>query len=110
MCAQKSQTSLNIFVASVDLFDIADDACAVGGECCDEQGDAGANVGRRHAGCAETDAVVVTYDDGAVRVAQDNLCSHVDEAVHKEEAAFEHFLVNEHCALCLGGHHEHDAE
>ena len=50
--------------------------------------------------------MVVAHDHGAVRVAEDNLRTHVDELVGEEEAALEHLLVEEHAALRLGGHHQ----
>ena len=43
-------------------------------------------------------------------VAQKYLGAHVDEAVDKEEAALEHFLVDKHTAAALCGHNEHHAE
>ena len=40
---------------------------------------------------------------GPVWVAQDNLCSHIDEFIHEKEPALKHLLVNQHTALRLGG-------
>lgn len=48
----------------------------------------------------------MTDDNGAVRVAEDNLRSHIYQLVHKEQTAFEHFLMNEYTAFCLGGTRE----
>lgn len=49
-------------------------------------------------------------NDGAVWVAEDDLCAHIDEFVDEEEAAFKHFLMEEHGAACLCGHDEEYAE
>ena len=52
----------------------------------------------------------MAYHHRPVRVAEDNLCAHVNEAVHKEQTALEHLLVNEHASLALGGHHQHHGQ
>ena len=52
----------------------------------------------------------MTDDNGAVRVAEDNLRSHIYQLVHKEQTAFEHFLMNEYTAFCLGGNHQQHTE
>ena len=55
--------------------------------------------------------MVVPYDDSAMWVAEDDLCSHVDEFVNEEESAFEHLLVDEHRAFGLGSNDkEHTQE
>ena len=54
--------------------------------------------------------LVVADDDGAVRVAQDDLCAHVYELIDEEESAFEHLLVDEHRAFGLCADHEQYAE
>lgn len=54
--------------------------------------------------------VVMTDDNGAVRVAEDNLSSHIYQLVHKEQTAFEHFLMNEYTAFCPGGNHQQHTE
>ena len=38
------------------------------------------------------------------------MCAHIDEFVDEEEAAFKHFLMEEHGAACLCGHDEEYAE
>ena len=52
----------------------------------------------------------MSYDYGAVRIAEDYLCAHVDEQVEEEKAALEHLLVDQHAARELCGHHQHYAE
>ena len=54
--------------------------------------------------------LVVTHNDGAVRIAEDDLRTHVDEFVHEEQARFEHLLVDEHRSLGLCAHHEEHAQ
>ena len=49
-------------------------------------------------------------DDGAVRVAQDDLGTHVNEFVHKEESALKHLLMNQDAAVGLRCHHQQDAQ
>ena len=48
----------------------------------------------------------MAHHHGAVGVAKDNLCTHVDELVDEEQAALKHLLVDEHAALGLSGNHE----
>ena len=108
--AEGVEALLDVLVAAVDLCDVGDAAGAVGREGSDEQGDAGADVGAGHTACAQPDLAVVAYDDGTVRVAEDDLCAHVDELVDEEQAAFEHLLVEEHGATGLRGHDEQHGE
>ena len=51
--------------------------------------------------------MVVSYHYGPVGVAEYDLGSHINEVVHKEEPALEHFLVYEYTALALRGHNQH---
>ena len=109
-CAEGGEPALDVLVAPVYLLDVADHAhalCRHGG---DEQCDAGADVGRGHLGAVQLHLVVVSDDDGAVGVAEDDLCAHVDELVDEEEAALEHLLMDEHGAFGLGGDDEEDAQ
>jgi hypothetical protein len=45
--------------------------------------------------------VVEAYDRSAMWVAEDNLSTHIDELIDKEEAALEHLLVDKHGTLRL---------
>ena len=58
----------------------------------------------------EIDFVIEPDDDGAVRVAEYNLGSHLYQVVDKKQAALEHFLVNQHTARALHCRYEHHAE
>ena len=48
----------------------------------------------------------MAHHHGPVGVAEDDLGTHVDEFVNEEQAALEHFLVEEHRTAGLRGHHE----
>lgn len=54
--------------------------------------------------------MVLPHDDGAVRVAEDDLCPHVYELVDEEEAALKHLLMDEHGAARLCRHDEEHGE
>ncbi len=54
--------------------------------------------------------VVMAYHHGPVRIAQDNLRSHVNQLIDKEKAALKHLLMNQDTALALDGHHKHHAQ
>ena len=43
-------------------------------------------------------------------IAQNNLGSHVNEFIDKEQSAFKHFLMNEHTPAGLSGDHQNNAE
>ena len=49
-------------------------------------------------------------DYGTVRVAENNLRSHINQLVYEEQAAFKHFLMNQHAAFGLCRHNEHDTQ
>ena len=46
----------------------------------------------------------------SVRVAKDDLRPHVDQLIHKEQAAFEHLLMDQHTTDSLGGNHQEDTQ
>ena len=48
--------------------------------------------------------MVVSHHHGSMRVAQDNLSSHVDELIDKEETALEHLLMEQYTASRLCCH------
>ena len=52
----------------------------------------------------------MTDDCCSVWVAEDNLCAHINQLIHKEQAALKHLLVNKHCSLRLCGNHEEDRQ
>src|SRR4051812_9832694 len=54
--------------------------------------------------------VVETYYYSAVRIAKDNLGSHLYKLIYEEQAALKHLLVYEHRPLRLGGDHQHYAQ
>ena len=99
-----------MFVAAVNLFDIADDAGAIGTHGSDEQGDTGTDIGAGHTTATQGQFTVVAYDDGTVGVAEDNLSAHIDETVDKEQTALEHFLVKQHRAASLRGYDDEYGE
>lgn len=110
VCPELVEACLYILIATVYLPDVLDAACAFGTHSCDEQGDTCTDIGACHAACTELDAVVLTHDDGAVRVAEDDLRAHVDELVDEEETALEHLLMDKHGAAGLGGYDEEHGE
>jgi len=101
---------LDVGVATVDLVDMVDAAGALGTHGGDEHGDTGTDIGTGHVVVLELARVVVADDDGTVRVAEDDLGTHVNQFVHEEETTLEHLLVDQHRATCLGGHHEDDRQ
>ena len=52
----------------------------------------------------------MTDDHGPVGVAKDNLCPHIYQLVHKEQAALKHLLMNQDTSLGLGSHYQQHAE
>jgi hypothetical protein len=82
-----------MLVATVYLFDVVDAARALGTHGGYQQGDTRTDIGARHATTSKRDLTVVTYDDGTVRVAENNLRTHIDEFVDKEQATLKHLLV-----------------
>lgn len=106
MCPQGIEAAFDILIAAVNLLNIVycrSTFCAHGGK---QHGYASPDVRRQHLACTQTQAVVMTYHNGTVGVAENYLCAHINEVVHKEKAAFEHFLMNEHAALALGGNYQ----
>ena len=49
---------------------------------------------------------IVSNDHRAVRIAEDNLCAHVDEFVSEEETALKHLLMEKYTSLRLRSHHD----
>ena len=109
-CAERVESGFDVLVAAVDLCDVGDAARAIGRECGDEQGDSCADVRAGHSATAKLNLSVVTDDDGAVRVAEDDLCAHIDEFIDEKQATFKHFLMDEHRSASLRGDNEQHRE
>ena len=73
-----------MLVASVYLFDIVYAAGASGTHGSYQQGNTCTDIWTRHATSAKSDLPVVAYNNGTMRIAEDNLSSHIDEFVNKE--------------------------
>ena len=110
LCTEGVEAVLDVFVAAINLLDVADDAGAVGTHGGNEQGDTGTDIRAGHPAATQSQFTVVTYDDGTMGVAEDNLGAHIDEAVDEEQAALEHFLMKEHRAAGLGGYDDEYGE
>ena len=54
--------------------------------------------------------MVVAHHHSTVRVAENNLCTHIDELVDEEQSALEHLLMEEHAATCLCRHNEENRQ
>ena len=104
--AEGAQLLVDLLVATVDLLNVADGGDAVGGEGGENEGHAGADVG---AGDRLADQTAGTDDDGAMRVAEDDLRAHGDELVDEVETALVHLLMDDDGAFGLGGGDEGDA-
>ena len=85
-------------------------ADAVGAHGGYQQSNAGTDIRGRHIAATQFETVIMSDYYGAVRVAQNDLCSHVYQFVHKEEAAFKHLLMNQHAAFRLCGNYQQYAQ
>ncbi|MPM90402.1 hypothetical protein SDC9_137523 [bioreactor metagenome] len=45
-----------------------------------------------------------------MRVAQNNLRTHIDKLIHEKQAALKHFLVYQYAAFGFGGNNQHHAQ
>ena len=90
---QSVETALDVLIATVDLCNVVDAACALGTHCGNEQSDTGTYVGACHSAGAQLSFAVVTHDDASMRVAEDDLGTHVNQFVDEEQAALEHLLM-----------------
>ena len=54
--------------------------------------------------------MVVSDDYSPVRVAENDLGTHLYKFVHEEKSAFEHFLMYQHTSFALCGNYQHDTE
>ena len=93
--AESVETDVDVFIATVDLLDVVDGAGAFGREGGDEEGDSGADVRGKHLSGSQPEFVVVSDDDGTMRIAENDLSPHVDQFVCEEETALEHLLMDQ---------------
>jgi hypothetical protein len=93
VCTQCIQTALNVLVTSVYLFDIADEAGAVGTHGGNQQGDTCTDIRARHPATTQLALAVVANDNGTVWVAEDNLCTHIYQTVNEEQTTLKHLLM-----------------
>ena len=104
------QPFVNPLVSTVYLFDIVDHALSLRTHGCNQQGYSCAYIRRGHLYAFEGLLARQSDDGGPVRVAEDDLCAHVNQLIHEEKAAFEHLLMYKNGACSLRGRHQDDAE
>ena len=97
--SQCIETMLDIFIAPVDLRDIVYTTFPICTHGSDKQGNPCTNIGAAHPSSPERLGLAMTYDNGAVGVAKDDLGAHVNELINKKQPALKHFLVEKHAAL-----------
>jgi hypothetical protein len=90
------ETLLNILITPIYLFDIVNTAGSFGTHRCYQQGDTCTDVRARHATATEGNLTVMAYNDGTVRIAENNLGTHVNELVNKEQTTLEHLLMEQY--------------
>ena len=95
-----------MFVTAVYLLDIVDAACTLGTHGGNQQGDTCTDIWARHTTSTQGDFPIVTHDHSTVRIAEDNLCTHVNEFIDEEQTALKHLLMEEHAATSLSGYHD----
>ena len=100
------ESEVDIFISTIDLDDILDNALALGTECGDEECGAGTDIGAVHGLGKEVGG---SDDDSAMGVTEDNFSAHIDQIVDKEESAFKHFFKDEDCTGALCGNDEGNA-
>ena len=92
MCTQCIQAMLNVLVTSVYLFDIADEAGAIGTHGGNQQGDTGTDIRARHPATTQLALEVVAKDTGTVWVAEGNLSTHITQANEEDQQTLKHLL------------------
>ena len=75
-----------------------------------QQSNAGTNIRRNHIGTTQFETIAQPDHSRPVRIAKNDLRSHVDQFVDKEETAFEHLLMDQHTADSLRRHNEEDTQ
>ena len=85
-----------MLIAAVYLLNVLNTACSICAHGCNQQGDTCTDVRARHATATEGDLTVMAYNDGMVRIAENNLGSHVNELVDKEQTTLEHLLMEQY--------------
>ena len=103
---QSVESALDVLIATVNLGYVVDAACALGTHSGNEQSDTGTYVGACHSAGAQLSFAVVSHDDASVWVAQNDLCTHVNEFVDEEQTALEHLLMYKYRAASLSSHHD----
>ena len=103
---QRIEAMLDILVTTVYLSDILDTAGTVGTHGSTQQGDTGTDIRTRHPASTQLDFMVLTYHHGTMRIAEDDLCTHIYQLIYEEETALEHLLMEKHTSASLGCHYE----
>ena len=110
ICTDSIQSTLNIFIAAVDLVDMVDTTGALSRHSGNKHSNTGANIRGCHIIFPQSDLMVMAYNNGSMGVTKDNLCAHINQFIHKKEAALKHFLMYQHSAFCLSGNDEYYRE
>ena len=102
------QPPIDILVAAIDLvilwindFPCADNAAI-------SNATPGTNIRRTHFNTSQLIFTLQSDDGSTVRIAEDDLSTHVDKLVDKEQAALKHLLMDEHTTSRLYSHDQDD--
>ena len=106
--AEGVEAGLDVFVTAVDLVYMVNAGRAFGRHGGNQHGNTRTDVGGSHVVTLQLALMVMPHDYRPMRVAKDNLRTHVNQFVHEEKAGFKHLLMYQYGALCLRRHHQKD--
>ena len=95
---------LDVFVATVNLVDMINLTGTFGTHGGNQHRDTRADIRAGHVIGFELSLMVMTDNNRSVRVAEDDLRTHIDQFVHEEQTRLKHLLVNQHGAFGLRSH------
>ena len=54
--------------------------------------------------------MIMSDDNCTMRITKNDLCTHVNQLIDKEQTAFKHFLMNQYASFSLSSYHEHHTQ
>src|SRR5450432_1095679 len=108
--AEAVEPFVNILITAIDLVDILNNTFPLRAHGGDEQRNTRPDIGTAHRDATQFVQSSQSDHRSAMGIAKNDLCTHIEKLVYKEQAAFKHFLMNEYTAFSLRGNHEHHTQ
>src|SRR5580704_1492261 len=109
-CPQPLRSLSYELITSIYLVNILYHTPAFRAQCSDQQSHTGPDVRAAHGNTSQSLFTGKPDDRSPMRIAQNNLSTHINQFIYEEQAAFKHFLMHQDATPCLSGNDQNNTQ